>query len=356
MTVINQLIRQDLLDIQAYHSSRESQTEKVWMDMNELPWDFSFRIAPQAINRYPERNPEQLMLQLAEFYQVKQQQLALTRGSDDGADALIRLCCTPFKDEVMIFPPTFSMYAISAKLQGAQVIEVPLLAEQQFALDIDSVMQRITPETKIIFVCTPNNPTGNSVAKEDIIAICNKVANQAIVVVDEAYIEFSPHASMATLVDDYPNLVVLRTLSKAFGLAGIRCGIVIAQPAFIQYLQAVIPPFPFAKFTLDAALCLTTQESIIELKKHINIILEQKAQLQQKLATFPFIEKIYASDANFLLIKSQSAKQIFQYCIENGICLRNFNEKSVLKDFLRITVGIQEQNDKLLSLFNRIGD
>lgn len=346
---LEKLIRQDLIDIKPYPMERQEDETLIWLDMNELPWELNENTQAVKLNRYPFSQTLKLRAQLANFYQVEVENLILTRGSDDGIDALIRLFCQPFQDEVIVSSPTFSMYAVSAKLQGAKIIDVPL-NQDNFAWNASEIRRNITEQTKIIFVCTPNNPTGNTVCAKEILQLCEDVAQQAIVVVDEAYIEFADQKSLATIAKCYSNLVVLRTLSKAFGLAGIRCGVVIGDPVLITFLQALMPPFALSRFTLEAAFEATQPRYINKMNGLINIIRMQREYLKEKLASFSFVKEIWPSEANFLLVKCQEANRVYQYCLEKGFLLRRFNGPINLKDCIRISVGLPEQNERLLAV------
>jgi histidinol-phosphate aminotransferase len=352
MVDIKRLIRQDLIDIKPYLSGREDSEERIWLDMNESPWNFSESLVCKDVNRYPEPNPQVLVKQLSEYYQVGTENILVTRGSDDGIDVLIRLFCCPFQDAILISPPTFVMYEKSAKLQAATVIEVPLNKKDNFGWDKEKIINSITENTKIIFICSPNNPTGTTVPVDDIISLCQTL-DSVIVVVDEAYVEYADRESMSTYINQYPNLVVLRTLSKAFGLAGIRCGALIAQAPLIQYCQAMMPPFPLSIYSIEAALKATTPEFIQTIKKQVNIIKEQKELLRQVLNTLPFVTKIWPSSANFLLIEVKDAQELELQCVDNGLVVKNFSAKPYLNNCIRISIGTVEQNNKLITFLKR---
>jgi len=222
--------------------------------------------------------------------------------------------------------------------------------DTDFSWNKTAVEKSINAKTKIIFICSPNNPTGNLIAAEEILALAEKVSNQAIVVVDEAYIEFSDAMSMTSKIEQVSNLVILRTLSKAFGLAGIRCGVAIAEKKLIKFLQALLPPFPVSQFTLKAAMLATTWENIERIKGYIEIVKAQRAFLQENLSKFAFVKKVWPSQANFLLMQCDDVNQIYWYCVEQGFMLRKFNDKSQLHDCLRLSIGLPNQNEKLLNI------
>lgn len=341
------LIRPELLDLKPY--SVNNRLQGTWLNANESPWDTN-------LNRYPSKVPSRLMAQLAEIYQVKASQLLLTRGSDEGIDIIVRLFCRPYQDAIMIFPPTFAMYQQSARLQAAKCIEVPLCAENNYQLDFDKIKKSLTANTKIICVCSPNNPTGNLISIADILTLLNLVNEKAIVMIDEAYIEFSDQQSMTQFINQCPNLVVLRTLSKAYGLAGLRCGVVIAQAPLIEKLRVMLPPYPFATLTLATLLQATNKEKHQSMIENVNYLNDQKRMMAGVLSGFAFVRKIYASDANFLLMQVNNANVVLQYFEENGIYVRDLSDEEGLHNCLRLTIGLAEQNLQVLAVLQKISE
>lgn len=339
------LIRPELRDIKPYTVS--SRLKGTWLNANESPWESN-------LNRYPSKVPSRLMTQLAEIYQVRASQLLLTRGSDEGIDILVRLFCRPYQDAIMIFPPTFSMYQQSARLQAATCIEVPLCIENNYQLDFAKITKSLTPETKIISVCSPNNPTGNLIPVDDMMKLLNMVNEKAIVMIDEAYIEFAEQRSMTQVINQWPNLVVLRTLSKAYGLAGLRCGVVIAQAPLIEKLRLMLPPYPFSNLTLETLLQATSAKSRQRMLDNIHYLNEQKRIMAQALGKFDFVKKIYTSDANFLLIQVNNTQFILKYFEENGIYVRDLSSEKGLRDCFRLTIGLAEQNQQVLAVLQKI--
>lgn len=354
MADIIKLIRQDLRDCEPYLSNRED-SEGIWLDANELPFDLSDNQMGLKLNRYPSMHPLSLLEQLASFYCIEKEQLLITRGSDDGIDLLTRLFCNPFRDNILICPPTFSMYAAFAKIQGSQIIEVPLILDKEFSLDVNGIKQKMTDNTKIIFICSPNNPTGNIVPISDIAKLCDEMKDKGIVVVDEAYIEFAESESSIPYLQQYHNLVVLRTLSKAFGLAGIRFGVIIANEACIRCLKAIQPPYSMSSLTLDAAVKATTKDRVRELSQKIAMIKDQKAQMQKWLSQLDIVRKVWSSEANFLLIQVEDAKKVMVYCANSKIYLRNMSDRAGLKNCIRVSIGTALQNKRLIQVLNMIG-
>ena len=239
------LLRPEILALSPYSSARkESSGGRIWLDANENPLTPS--TGKPLLNRYPEPQPADLIARLAAYYAVAENNILVTRGSDEGIDLLLRAFCRAGQDAILITPPTYGMYAVSAAIQNARVVAVPLLADKNFALNPEAVLAAITPSVKLVFLCSPNNPTGALLARRDVLQLVQELLSKAIVVVDEAYLEFAGTPSLTQELAGNPNLVVLRTLSKAFGLAGIRCGVTIASPTLISVLQKIIAPYPLA--------------------------------------------------------------------------------------------------------------
>jgi histidinol-phosphate aminotransferase len=346
MNNLQHLIRADLQHFQPYSSARdEAKQGKIWLNANESPWEDE-QFTPLKINRYPEKQPQHLLSSLAELYGVEATQLAMLRGSDEAIDLLLRLFCAAGEDAILTAPPTFGMYAVYAKLQGAQIIEIPLLPTNDFQLDIKNIMENWRPRVKLIFLCSPNNPTGNLLQTEAIFALCQHFSGKSLVIVDEAYIEFSNAPSLAKQIDQYENLVILRTLSKAYGLAGARCGLLIANSFIINWIKAIMAPYPLPAFTIHAVTQMLSR--LPKLQQQLAKIKSERARLAQQLAKFPFVKKIWPSEANFLLLETENSRAIMQACLAAGIVLRDMHEKLFLQNCVRVTVGTPEENSQLL--------
>ncbi len=331
MPDIRAFIRPELRDLKPYVNLRQSHDLGILLDLNESPWD-----REDKSNRY-HSDFSALTAQLATLYGIASDEILLTRGSDEGIDLLIRLFCRPYYDAILICPPTFSMYRFYAKLQGITVMETPG--------DCENI--------KILFLCSPNNPTGHTTAPDEIFELCQKLAEKAIVVVDEAYIEFSTTESMTSYIQRYPNLVVLRTLSKAFGLAGLRCGALIAHKQLVQYLRAVLAPYPFSTATIQAAMDATKPACVVALKERVRCILTQRKIMQTALTALCCVKKVWPSEANFLLVEFNDAKKIYATCLENGIRLRDVSNEPGLENCLRISIGLPEQNESLINVLRK---
>jgi histidinol-phosphate aminotransferase len=346
------LMRPELGNLKAY-SMGVREEQGIWLNLNESPWDRDEHSVIEKINRYPEGVPSALMIRLAEIYKVSPDQVLLTRGSDEGIDILVRVFCCPYKDAVIICPPTFGMYQQSAWLQGAKVIEVPLLESEDYAFNMDSIAANITKQTKIIFLCSPNNPTGNLIPVSEISKLVERVKDNTIVVVDEAYIEFSQNESMASSINKFNNLVVLRTLSKAFGLAGLRCGVLISQAPLIKILQDIMPPYLFPMIILQTLLNALNKESLVQIENNINFIKKQRESLKQALIKINSIHKVFNSEANFLFLDCENVEKIIKHCASSHIYVRNFKTLA-LANKLRVSIGLESDNQRLISVLREI--
>lgn len=344
---IKSVMRSELLTAQEYLYARPE--EAIWLDCNESPWD-------SEVNRYPQPPSEKLLSTLCAYYQVELPQLLLTRGSDEGIDILLRLLCRPYQDNIIISSPTFGMYAVYARLQGAEIIDVPLIVEDNFKLNSAAILKAVTANTKIIFLCSPNNPTGSLISIEEMSRICAAVEKQTVVVIDEAYLEFANQKSMTTLLSQYSNLVVLRTLSKALGMAGLRMGVVISSAEIIERLKAILSPYIFPSLVLDYAASAVTTEKLSLISEKVKYLLRERDALMQKLLGFSMIKKIWESNANSLFMQLEDAERVFEACRKNKILIRRFSQHPTLKNCLRVSIGLASQNQKLLEIFQQLSN
>lgn len=347
MNRILELARPDILSLQAYqHAAWEPSLER--MHANEMPWRAASDATVAGLNRYPEPQPAELIEHLAMLYGVTPDNVLAGRGSDEGIDLLVRAFCRTEKDSVLICPPTFGMYKVSARIQGAGVVEVPLLRERGFTLDTAAVLAAWHEGIKLLFLCTPNNPTGNLLERSAIELLCDRLSGKAIIVVDEAYIEFARAESLVYRLNRYTNLVVLRTLSKAYALAGARCGALIAHADIVSLLARVITPYALPAQTIEAVLSLTDSSHRIESARRIDLILSERARLGEHLARLPLIRRVWPSDSNFLLVDCTDAERVFRAATSVGLIIRDVRSQPGLGSSLRISVGRPEQNDRLL--------
>ena len=345
MTNILALARPDIIALKAYsHASWDPAFER--LHANELPWRAETDRSLAGLNRYPEPHPQALAQRLATLYGVQEQQILPGRGSDESIDLLVRGFCRAGVDNVVICPPTFGMYAVAARIQGAAVREVALLRESGFALDTMGVLQACDTNTKIVFLCSPNNPTGNAMAPAGIEQLLVALSDRALVVVDEAYIEFSGERSLTAELARFPNLVVLRTLSKAYGLAGARVGSLIAAPEIVALLGKVIPPYSIPQLTIEAVLATLGEGQLAIQRERVVQVRAERERLSTALAACKGVRKIWPSVANFLLVDFAAAEAVLDAARAAKLLIRDM--RSVSPQSLRITVGTIEQNDRLI--------
>jgi len=336
--MIANLIREDLRNFLPYQTAKmRGDTEYIRLHANESPWSTD----ALALNRYPQVLSNE---KLCEFYQVSTDQLLVTRGSNDGIDLLMRLFCRAEYDEVLTISPTYGMYQLAAQLQGVKTNMVALSAENNFAFNLEAVLAALTPSTKMVFLCSPNNPTGLTIDLASIRRLCEE---NIIVVIDEAYIEFANRQSASCLLNCYRNLVILRTLSKAFGLAGLRAAVVLADQQVIQWLQAIMPPYPIPTPCQAALIEAFASERIMQMWVNVAMVKRSRQFLQDALKKFKFIEYIIPSEANFLLLQMQDVDELVQFSAEQGILLRKVTG---INTFLRISVGSETDNCSVLTV------
>jgi histidinol-phosphate aminotransferase len=343
---VHELARADIVALAPYeHAAWEPTLER--LHANELPWRTAEDGSRAGLNRYPEPQPRILIERLAELYAVAPECLLVGRGSDEAIDLLTRGFCRAGRDAVLVCPPTFGMYAVCARIQGARVIEAPLLADD-FALEPQAVLERCTADLKLLFLCSPNNPTGNLLDEAAMLRIAGELTGRALVVVDEAYIEFAQAPSLARLVPRLPNLAVLRTLSKAHGLAGARCGALIAHPEVISLLRKIIPPYAIPQLTLEAVLARLQPEALARERARLEGLLGERARLLGALPRLPLVTRVWPSAANFVLAEFRDAAAALARAGEARLLVRDARGYPGLGRALRVTVGTPEQNRRLL--------
>ena len=347
MSWVRELARPEIVALKPYeHASWEPSLER--MHANELPWRAGGDESIAGLNRYPEPQPHALVEGLAALYEVAPESVLVGRGSDEAIDLLTRSFCRAGRDAVLICPPTFGMYSVCARIQGAEVITVPLRAEAGFALDESAILDRCTPEVKLVFLCSPNNPTGNLLDEQVILRIAAKLAGRAVVVVDEAYIEFSGSPSLARHLPKLPHLAILRTLSKAHGLAGARCGTLIADPEVIALLRKVIPPYAITQLTLEAVSRQLEPANQNESRANVKLIRSERERLLAALPELGRVVRVWPSAANFILTQLNDAGTALQLARDTHLLIRDARGYPGLGQALRISVGTPQQNNRLL--------
>jgi len=342
MFELNKLVRSNILSLKPYSSARdEYQGEaSVFLDANENPFG--------SLNRYPDPYQKELKNKLSNNKKIPVENIFVGNGSDEVIDLLFRIFCNPGKDKALTFSPTYGMYEVSARINNVETIDVPL--DANFQLKVNDILKIIEGESnlKLIFICSPNNPSGNSFNSSDVDLIIKSF--NGIVIIDEAYIDFSQSPSFISKINDYPNLVVIQTFSKAFGLAAARVGVAYANQSIISLMSKVKPPYNVSELNQNTA--SRALLNIDETKKQIKLILEQRDWLKKELQQIQVVTKVYPSDANFLLIEVKDANLIYQKLIDKNIVVRN--RHSVVRDCVRITVGSKTENEKLINELKKI--
>ena len=350
------LARPEVRELVPYSSARSLSTEgEIFLDANESPWGPFDGDDALELNRYPEPQPEALLAKLSNLYGVPNSSLFMGRGADDAIDALVRTFCAAGKDSILICPPTYGVYEVAARIQGATVRRVPVQMENGFEVDPDAVLSAWASGTKLVFLCSPNNPTGNLIPPSSIERICRGLEGRAVVVLDEAYVEFAREESFCERMGDFPNLVVLRTLSKAWALAGARCGVAIAHPAVIELLQKVRAPYPLSAPSLKVALKGLSAEGVAAAGERVSRILKSRGELARQLSLLPQVERVFPSEANFILVKVKSGQAFLAACRSRGIVVRDRSRDAGLMDCVRISVGSEIENQTLLDALRSEG-
>lgn len=347
MTVLT-LARPELVAMQGYSSARlEAKGGRIFLNANEAP---SAPIVDSNCHRYPEPQPMDLRQRIAEVYGVAWPQVLVGRGSDEAIDLLTRAFCRAGRDAVLISPPTFGMYAVCARVQDAAVIELPLgpAFDYPLAAAIDAV--RANPAIKLVYLCTPNNPTGNVIELATVRALLDATRGVALVVVDEAYQEFSKGESALSLLSEFEHLVVLRTLSKAHGLAGYRIGLCFAEAEVVALLQKIMAPYPLPSVCIEAAMRALDAPSLTATAARIAEVRNERARIAAELLKLPDVRAVLPSHANFLSVRFDDPATVYRALQAAGILVRQLQRYPGLSDALRISIGTRADNDALLGV------
>lgn len=349
---INNLLRENIKKLVPYSSARDEfkGEANVFLDANENSFGSPLT---RWYNRYPDPLQLKVKEKLSPVKGVPVQNIFLGNGSDECIDVLMRAFCEPGKDNIIICPPTYGMYEVSAHINDVAIKKVPLTPN--FQLNLPAIEEAIDDNTKMIFLCSPNNPTGNSLNREDVEMVLNNYFG--VVVIDEAYINFSRFRSFTQELNDYPNLVVLQTLSKAWGLAALRMGMAFASEEIVHVMNKIKPPYNISQASQE--LTLQALEEVGQVNDMIREIVTQRDQLQKSLSSLPIVQKIYPSDANFLLVQVTDPKALYNYLLEKGIVVRDRSNVLLCEGCLRITVGTPMENDSLINAlksWNNLGE
>jgi histidinol-phosphate aminotransferase len=333
------LVRLNIEKMNSYSSARDQynikDTESIYLDANESPFE-------NGVNRYPDNKHYELKTVLSKIKNVQESQIVFGNGMDEILDLIVRVFCDPSLDQIITLPPTYGMYNVIASTNNVENIEVPLNSD--FSINVQKVLSKASEKTKIIFLCSPNNPTGNSFKYCDVLKLINEF--DGIIVLDEAYVDFSSNNSLTGLINEYENLIITQTLSKAYGMAGLRLGMGLSNKKIIDYINKIKPPYNIN--SLSEKKVLSELKNIQTVKKNIMIVLNEKLKLQTALVNLCFVEKVFNSDANFLLVKVDDVKLRCTQLLENGIIVRDRSNDFLCENCLRITVGTPDQNRFLI--------
>lgn len=342
---LDELVRDNIKRLVPYSSARDEfkGVAEVFLDANENSFGSP---TTKWYNRYPDPLQMKVKERLAQIKGVPPSNMFLGNGSDECIDILIRAFCEPGKDNLIVCPPTYGMYEVSANINNALIKKVPLTPAYQ--LNIEALANAIDDHTKIIFICSPNNPTGNSLRREDVEALLNNY--WGIVVIDEAYINFSRHRSFVQELKECPNLVVMQTLSKAWGLAALRMGMAFASEEIINIMNRIKPPYNINQATQD--LVLSALDKVDEVNEMIREIVKERQELEKRLPELRVVRKVHPSDANFLLVQVTEPVKIYQFLLDRGIVVRDRSKVELCEGCLRITVGTPQENKVLLEALN----
>lgn len=341
---LDSLVRPNIRRLKPYSSARSefAGSAEVFLDANENAFGSP---AGNGFNRYPDPMQKELKARVAELNRIDASQIFVGNGSDEAIDLLFRIFCEPSRDECIVCPPTYGMYKVSADINDVAVREVPLTPE--FQLDVDGVLDSVSINTKLIFICSPNNPTGNLMRRQDVIRIAESF--DGIVVVDEAYIHFAATESLISEMSGLDNIVVLQTFSKAWAMAGLRVGLAFASVEIINLINRVKPPYNVSGIAQKAVLDVLRRNKI---ENYIAETLSERERLTREIERFDFIVRIYPSDANFILVKTTDANAIYRYLIKEQIVVRDRSNVELCDGCVRITVGAPEENTRLLNVLN----
>jgi histidinol-phosphate aminotransferase len=347
---VERLARPEIRNLEPYETAQQV-PGLVRLNANETPWRGD-GAEQDGLNRYPEIRPLELHARLAAHYDVASDMVLATRGSSEAVDLLIRAFCRAGIDNIVTSPPTFSMYRVYADIQGAHTITAPLRGD--FTLDIAAVIAACTPDTKLVFVCSPNNPTGGLTSLSDIAELAAARSARSLVVVDEAYAEFSEAPSAASLLRQHENLVVLRTLSKAHSLAGARCGTVLATPKLVRLLNLVLAPYALATPVIQCVLHSLEPDNLRRTFAAVQRVLRERERLANALRQCPDVVKVWPSRSNFLLVEFSNLQAVESKLRVNRILVRTFGHEAVLHNCARISIGKPRDNDLLLAALGNI--
>ena len=348
MSWVTAIARKEIQALRAYeHASWEPGL--VRLHANELPWRSPGDNSIEGLNRYPEPHPFGLSAALAQLYGVAAESVLACRGSDEAIDLLIRSYCRAGHDAIVICPPTFGMYGVAAGIQGATVLKAPLLRDAGYSLDTKALLELCDSQVKLVFLCSPNNPTGTRLDSGAILEVTRALEGRALVVIDEAYVEFADDPSLASHITATPGLAVLRTLSKAYGLAGARCGVLSAHADIVALLRKVIQPYAVTQLTIEAVFRALQPAALQQARQRVAGLKSERRRVEPGLAALAGVTRVWPSQANFLLTEFRDPGAALASAHAAGLLVRDMRRGFGLSNALRITIGSPEQNDRLLA-------
>ncbi|EIB98278.1 histidinol-phosphate transaminase [Pantoea sp. ARC270] len=344
---IEQLARANVRALTPYMSARRlGGNGDVWLNANEFPLPVPFELSQQTLNRYPECQPKIVIERYAAYAGLTPEQVLVSRGADEAIELIMRAFCEPGQDAILFCPPTYGMYSVSAETIGIEYRTAPALDGWQ--LNLPAIAEQLEG-VKVVYLCSPNNPTGNLINQEDIRQLLAMTAGKALVVADEAYIEFCPQATLTGWLKDYPHLVILRTLSKAFALAGLRCGFALANKPVIDLLMKVIAPYPLATPVADVAGQALSEQGIALMREHVAQLNASRGWLLDALAQLSCVEQVFPSETNYVLARFTDSPRVFKTLWDQGIILRDQNKNPGLSGCLRISIGTREECERVIA-------
>lgn len=344
---IEQLARANVRALTPYMSARRlGGNGDVWLNANEFPLPVPFELSQQTLNRYPECQPKIVIERYAAYAGLTPEQVLVSRGADEAIELIMRAFCEPGQDAILFCPPTYGMYSVSAETIGIEYRTVPALSDWQ--LNLPAIAEQLDG-VKVVYLCSPNNPTGNLINQDDIRQLLTMTAGKALVVADEAYIEFCPQATLTGWLKDYPHLVILRTLSKAFALAGLRCGFALANKPVIDLLMKVIAPYPLATPVADVAGQALSEQGIALMLEHVAELNANRSWLLAELPQLACVEQVFPSETNYVLARFTDSPKVFKTLWDQGIILRDQNKNPGLSGCLRISIGTREECARVIA-------
>lgn len=353
MSSIENLARANVRKLTPYQSARRlGGNGDVWLNANEYPLAVPFDLSQQTLNRYPECQPKQVIERYAAYAGLAPEQVLVSRGADEGIELLMRAFCEPGQDAVLFCPPTYGMYSVSAESLGIEYRTVA--ARDDWQLNLPAIQEQLEG-VKLVYVCSPNNPTGNLLERDDLRQLLEMTRGKALVVADEAYIDFCPQATLTGWLAEYPHLVILRTLSKAFALAGLRCGFTLANAEVIALLLKIIAPYPLSTPVADIAAQALSEQGVALMKEHVGELLATREQLISELRKCACVEQVFPSDTNYVLARFTNSPLVFKTLWDQGIILRDQNKQPGLAGCLRISVGTREECDRVIAALQSFG-